>query len=231
MIIKNDSLQTVHCIMNEDIDVILLPREQKQIRVDSDEMTISLSHIYGSTYGTCFGLNNVFQIVINSQFKICNIDSASIIKITREKVHFELFYAYDRFFCTTTNCHIFSENHFVSNIEELCLHTKQEVQKDTIADRLRTFFLSGPFLLSTGLFFLFKISFFANDWKFSWFWAFVFWLFGFGVQMIGEKLYYAFPKNRKTDQYQKLMLYSSCEKIMQYYFDPNRTWVGDDIER
>ena len=155
---------------------------------------------------------------------------ASIINIRREKVHFEFAYTYDRFFCTATDCYIVSEQHIVSGMDQLLASTQQEVTKDPLSDRLLTFFLGGPFWGSTGLFFLIKIPCALNGWRFSWLNIFLFWMLTFALQIAGEKFYYLFPNNRKTDQYKGLIKHSDEEAIRKYYSNPKRRWIGNDIE-
>ncbi len=230
MNIKNNSNQKVRCVVDTNINVLILPYETKEIHINKAEVSILLEHTYESSYGHCFNMKNVCQIVINTCFFIQQVTDKSIININREKVHFEFLHTYDRFFCIATDCYIVSERHFVSGMDQLSSSIQHEVKKDTFGERLLTFFLSGPFVSSTVLFFLFKIPFALNGWPFSWLYIFLFWVLAFALQIVGEKIYYLFPNNRKTDQYKWLVKYTAEEAIRKYYSNPDRGWIGHDIE-
>ena len=90
MVLINQCNQKIQCnFMNEVF--YLMPYEEKNISFDVCETILTLSHLYKSNYGSCFELDDVFQIVITSSFTIKGINNQSMIYITREKVHFELF--------------------------------------------------------------------------------------------------------------------------------------------
>ena len=97
MLLINRCSQKILCYF-QDEEICLLPHERKEIVIDKNSTTLTLSHSYKSEYGTCFELDGVFQMVVSSSFTIDEIKKESIIFITREKVHFELYYTFDRFF-------------------------------------------------------------------------------------------------------------------------------------
>ncbi len=187
--------------------------------------------MYGSSYGNCFELDGVCQIVLNTTFIFKNISADSIIYIIREKVHFELSYTYDRFFCTCQNAHIVQEIHDVADRDSLCsavsnVHTEDEIQNSILG-----FIFEGHFLQTTVLFVLFKLTFWANGWKFPVWLILIFWGVGYLLRLAGEKLYDSVQKSIGTPECHILQKYISREYIQRYYDNPRRNWIANDIER
>ncbi len=226
MVLTNKTSQTIRCKINDN-EIFLLPFENKNIFIDNDVLTLGLYHLYGSERKQCFGFSNVRLLVLDSVYKINGLTEDSVINITWERVHFELYYVYDRFFLKTENCCILQENYIVSNLESLC--NIKPKSKDSFGERILDYFLFGNFLISTLSFLLFKMIFWANAWKLSWAYLLLFWVLGFLLQIPGEKIYY-FIKNTFFSEAKELNLYSSNEYITKYYANPQRKWIGDNIE-
>lgn len=227
MLLINQCSQKILChIQNEEI--CLLPHERKEIVFNANSTTLTLSHLYKSEYGTCFELDGVFQMSVSSSFTINEIKKDSVIFITREKVHFELYYTLDRFFCSCDNCFLSDESHQVNDLNTLLSIANNNNHK-TFAEHLLDFFLYS-FGGTTILFLLFKLIFWFNNWPFSWWYILFFWFIGIGVHLLSEKVFFQYTLKNESQKHKDLKKFSSDIFIKNYFSNPNRKWIGNDIE-
>ena len=231
MLFINNSSQSVRCFVSKDIDFTLLPNEQKEIDIEGNSIFVKLSHLYGSSVGKCFGWDKIYQIVLNTLFELNNAQSNSIIVIKREKVHFELGYAYDRLYAKGKNCFCSKIKYDVSNYEKLSSDTMLTIKKkDSFLERVVDFIFLGHFLNTSVLFIMFKLAFLANERSFPWWYITLFWTAGYAIQILSEKVFYRFKNNRKPQSLTDLEKYCSVEYIEKYFGDSKRSWIADDIE-
>lgn len=229
MTLINQCNQKIKCSL-ENTEFYLMPYEERTVLLSGHEFVLTLSHLYGSSYGTCFDLDNVLQIVISSSFTIKEVNEQSFVYINREKVHFELYYTYDRFFCKCKDCKLVNDKHQVTDIDALIdiINIKHH---DSFTERFFSFFfLDSAFGGATVLFFMFKLIFWLNNWSLSWWYIFVFWIIGFGLQVLNEKLFYKCMKKKEPQKISNLKRFSSDNFIKEYFSNPKRDWIGNDIE-
>ena len=231
MVLLNKSAQTICCTVNETLQLTLYPYENKVVEITvTDTTKLQLAHTYCSCYGECFNLNNVCQIVLNTTFIFTNLSVDSVICISREKVHFALGYTYDRFFCSCSDARIIQEIHNVVGLDDLYAVASNINTKNEVQDSLLGFIFEGHLWQTTALFILFKLIFWANNWKFPWWLIFIFWGAGYLLRFMGEKSFNTFQKKIGTQEYHLLRKYISCDYIQQYYTNPQRKWIANDIE-
>lgn len=225
MILINQCNQKILCTVQEQ-ELCLFPDEKKEISVSGRSVCVKLAHPYKSSYGPCFDLDNVYQMVISSCFLINGMNEKSTISITREKVHFELFHVFDRYFCHCENCTLSDETHQVDDLDALLQSGHKK--KQTFAERLFDFLLlDKTFIASTLLFLVIKLIFWFNEWPFSWWYILLFWTIGLGFQIWFEKIISKSEINKKVSD---LKEFSESLFIKQYFSNPNREWIGNDIE-
>lgn len=222
MVVENKTSVMLLCII-EGKEYTILPKSEIYVEVEKN-IVINVCHMYESSRKELFDIINVFHIVINSTITVDDIHGDGRIIISGEVALVSMDYAYDRFFIVAQNCQVAKERLVVSNLRGLKNQAKDNKLKDTHMDRIMSFLLSGGFWMSTGLFLLFKIVFWANNWPLSWWLIVLFWLVGYGIQILGEKTYYLFIQ-KKQPRLLELEKYVSEENILRYYNNPNRQWI------
>ncbi len=231
MTLLNRSAQTIWCLINDELQLVLNPHERTSIDINTTSITkLRLSHTYGSCYGDCFNLSGMCQIVLNTTFIFSNLYDDSIIYISREKVHFHFRHTYDRFFCNSDSGYMMQEVHDVADLDGLYNVASDVHPEKEVHDSLIGFLLEGHFWQTTALFILFKLCFWANGWAFPIWLILVFWGFGYLLRLASEKLFNVFQKNVGTPESHSLRKYTSSEYIEQYYANPQRKWIANDIE-
>ncbi len=231
MILLNKSAQIICCLINDELQLILYPNERTVADIVVTDITkFQLSHVYGSSYGDCFNLPIMYQIVINTTFTFSNLCADSILYISREKVHFEFNHTYDRFFINCDDGHIIQEVHNVADLEGLCSIATNSHTQNEACESLIGFIFEGHFLQTTVLFVIFKLCFWANNWSFPIWLILLFWGAGYLLRLASEKSFNAFQKSTGTPELHLLQKYASCEYIKNYYANPHRKWIANNIE-
>ena len=226
MILDNKTSVSLKCTIGEN-SYTLMPNSQINIYLDFESVSIRIYHSYSSCKKHLFDMNDLFYVVIDSEIEVDEISRDSMIIISGEIVHFALGYVYDKLFFAAEQCKILSENITVSDVELLQQYALQKKKKDSFVERISTFFLSGVFISSTCLFIILKLAFSTNGWAFYWWLIFLFWVVGFVFQIIGEKIVYLILSN-KQPMLSELNKYISVLYIMNYFYNPKRTWISDD---
>ena len=227
MILQNNTSIQIECITDEGKIFSIPPKCEINVKLDKSESAFEIHHLYKSDRNKLFGVDNVYNIVIDSKIGIVNCGSDSRMVVSGEIVHFDLGYVYDKFFFYCQNCRMISESCCISNLIKLKELGYENRKNDSFFERITTFFLSGGFWSSTGLFVIFKLAFWANDWNFPLWLIVLFWLFGYVIQLIGEKANYKYIF-KKQPKLLELSKYTSTEYVMSYFRNSSREWIGDD---
>ena len=227
MVLQNDTSIQIDCIIEGVKRITLSPKSSVSVDLDKAQYNLSIFHLYPSCRRQFFEIDNVYYMVIDSCICINDCKQDSQIVVSGEIVHFNWGYVYDKFLFFCQNCRIVSENCWITNLDELRRSAFEGKKKDSHFDRITTFLLSGGFWSMTGLFVLFKLIFWANDWVFPFWLIIFFWLFGYVIQWLGEKAFYMYMF-QKQPKLSELETYASTEYILSYFYTPNRKWIADD---
>ena len=227
MILENNTSIPIECVAINGGKTVIPPKNKVHIAVDSGNDLLKINHLYGSGRKALFDFDNVYHVVINSEIAVRGADDDAVIVVSGELVHFDLEFVYDKFFFHTQNCTIFLENISVSNLCALQQKAYEPKKKDSHGDRIWTFLLTGGFWSSTGLFVLFKLTFWAKGWPFPWWLIMLFWMLGYAFLILGEKTVYRY-RLKKQPKLTELNQYCSTEYIKGYFYNPKREWIADD---